>query len=63
MKLPLEAVTLVFTMQYYAGVSQSCAYTYGRHTASHDRVAFRLRLGYKYFRNGNDEMQHPEVDT
>ncbi|MPC74816.1 hypothetical protein E2C01_069192 [Portunus trituberculatus] len=27
----------------------SCAYTYGRDTASHDRVAMRLRLGYKYF--------------
>ncbi|MPC09909.1 hypothetical protein E2C01_002528 [Portunus trituberculatus] len=30
-------------------VSQSCAYTYGRHTASHDRVAMKLSLGYKYF--------------
>ncbi|MPC81868.1 hypothetical protein E2C01_076506 [Portunus trituberculatus] len=34
---------------HYARVSQSCAYTYERHTASHDRVAMRLRLGYKYF--------------
>ncbi|MPC33178.1 hypothetical protein E2C01_026521 [Portunus trituberculatus] len=32
-----------------ARVSQSRAYTYGRHTASYDRVAMRLRLGYKYF--------------
>ncbi|MPC08062.1 hypothetical protein E2C01_000633 [Portunus trituberculatus] len=37
------------TSLHYAHVSQSCAYTYGRHTASHDRVAMRLRLGYKYF--------------
>ncbi|MPC90444.1 hypothetical protein E2C01_085432 [Portunus trituberculatus] len=33
----------------YVRVSQICAYTYERHTASHDRVAMRLRLGYKYF--------------
>ncbi|MPC52663.1 hypothetical protein E2C01_046539 [Portunus trituberculatus] len=44
----IEAVALVFTM-HVSCVSQSCAYTYGRHTASQDRVAMRLRLGYKYF--------------
>ncbi|MPC49633.1 hypothetical protein E2C01_043442 [Portunus trituberculatus] len=37
------------TSLHYARVSQSYAYTYGRHTASHDRVAMRLRLGCKYF--------------
>ncbi|MPC27045.1 hypothetical protein E2C01_020197 [Portunus trituberculatus] len=37
------------TSLHYARVSQSCAYIYGRHTASHDRVAMRFRLGYKYF--------------
>ncbi|MPC40501.1 hypothetical protein E2C01_034061 [Portunus trituberculatus] len=37
------------TSLYYACHSQSCAYTYGRHTASHNRVAVRLKLGYKYF--------------
>ncbi|MPC61071.1 hypothetical protein E2C01_055134 [Portunus trituberculatus] len=37
------------TSLHYARVSHSCAYTYGKHTASHDWVAMRLRLGYKYF--------------
>ncbi|MPC44357.1 Proline synthase co-transcribed bacterial [Portunus trituberculatus] len=37
------------TSLHYAGVSQSCAYTYGRHTASQDRVVMRLRLSNKYF--------------
>ena len=34
---------------HYARVSQGCSYTYGSHTSSHDMVAMRLRLGYKYF--------------
>ncbi|MPC33399.1 hypothetical protein E2C01_026748 [Portunus trituberculatus] len=32
---------------HYVRASQSCAYTYVRHTTSHDRVTVRLRLGYK----------------
>ena len=34
---------------HYVRVSQGCQYTYGRHSASQDVVAMRLRLGYKYF--------------
>ncbi|MPC37970.1 hypothetical protein E2C01_031467 [Portunus trituberculatus] len=31
------------TSLHYARVSQICAYTYGKHTASHDRVAMPMR--------------------
>lgn len=34
---------------HYVHVTNQCTYTYGRYSASCDRVAMRLRLGYKYF--------------
>ncbi|MPC71408.1 hypothetical protein E2C01_065685 [Portunus trituberculatus] len=48
---------------HYVRVSQSYAYTYGRDTASHDRVAMKLKLGYIHFREYRKRYHVMEHDS